>query len=118
MKSVKIVPNVCKGEAAKWSGYVVMRVPTFDEKFEYIENIGVSMKEDGTMDSDGSSNRISQVRKMVSLSQKHYMEVSLENKETGEKVASFEEMQYVEDLHGSLVEISGMMASGFRLGNG
>lgn len=117
MKTTKIVPTVCKGDNAAWEGFVVLRLPTFDEKFEYLERMQVNVKEDGTV--EGNTNqKLHTVREMVKMSQSHYVEVSLKNKKTGEEVKSFDDMQYVEDLHGAMVEIAGMMLNGFKVGNG
>jgi hypothetical protein len=118
VKTVKIVPSVCKVSDAKWSGYVVMRLPTFDEKFDYIESLNVEMGKDGEVEGVSTMDRIKQIRKLVSASQKHYSEVCLENKETGEKVSSFDEMQYVDDLHAVMAEIAGKLVDGFKVGNG
>lgn len=118
MKTIKLIPSVCKGEGAKWSGHIVMRLPTFDEKFEYMENLGVQVGDDGAVvESESATSRLKQVRRMVECSKKHYQEVSLENKETGEKVDSLDDMLYVDELHKVLVEVAGMLISGFKLGN-
>jgi hypothetical protein len=52
---------------------------------------------------------------MVKISKKFYQEVSL--KSADEEVKSFDEMQYVEDLHQVLIEVATKMMNGFKLGN-
>ena len=117
MKTIKIVPTVCKGDNATWEGSVTLRMPTFDEKFDYLEKIQISVNEDGTV--EGSQNqKLKSIREMVKLSKDHYIEIDLKSKATKEEIKSFDEMQYVDDLHGALVEIAGMMLNGFKLGNG
>jgi len=119
VKTVKIVPSLCKAEDSKWSGYVVMRLPTFDEKFDYIESLNVEVDANGEVEaSSGTKDRFKQIRKLVSASQKHYVEVCLENKETQEKVSSFDDMQYIDDLHAVMAEIAGKLVDGFKVGNG
>jgi hypothetical protein len=118
MKTVKIVPSICKGDDSHWTGHVVMRLPTFDEKFEYLENLGVNFSDSGAVvESEGGNNRVKQLRKMVDLSKKHYVEVSLKNVDTGEEINSLEDMTYNEDCHKALIEIATMMLQGFKLGN-
>lgn len=117
MKTIKIVPTICKGDAATWEGSVTLRLPTFDEKFDYLERLQIKVGEDGTV--EGSQNqKLRSIREMVKLSRDHYQEVDLKCKANGEHVKSFDEMQYLEDLHGALVEIAGMMLNGFKVGNG
>lgn len=117
MKTIKIVPAICKGENAAWEGCVVLRMPTFDEKFEYVERLQVIVKDDGTVEGDQIS-KVKSVREMVKMSKAHYVEIDLKSKSTGEIVKSFEEMQYVEDLHSTMVEVAGLMLNGFKVGNG
>ncbi|NBU34067.1 hypothetical protein EB118_06760 [bacterium] len=117
MKTINITPTICKGDDATWEGSVTLRLPTFDEKFDYIERLQVTVKDDGTVEGD-QNQRLKSVREMVRLSKDHYKEVNLKNKKTGEEVKSFEEMQYVEDLHPTMVEISAMLLNGFKVGNG
>ena len=117
MKTIKIVPAICKGGDATWEGFIVLRLPTFDEKFEYVERLQVVVKDDGTVEGDQAS-KVKSVREMVKMSQGHYVEVDLKSKATGEVVKSFDDMQYIEDLHGTMVEIAGMMLNGFKVGNG
>lgn len=117
MKTIKIVPTVCKGDDATWEGSVTLRLPTFDEKFDYVERLQVTVKDDGTVEGD-QVQKLKSVREMVKISKDHYIEVALKSKATGEDVKSFDDMQYVEELHGTLVEIAGMLLNGFKVGNG
>jgi len=117
MKTIKIVPTVCKGDNATWEGSVTLRLPTFDEKFDYIERLQVTVSEDGTVEGN-QVQKLKSVREMVKISKDHYQEVNLKRKKTGEDVKSFEEMQYIEELHGTMVEIAGMLLNGFKVGNG
>jgi hypothetical protein len=117
MKTIKIVPTVCKGDNATWEGGVTLRLPTFDEKFDYIERLQVTVSDDGTVEGN-QVQRLKSVREMVKISKDHYQEVNLKSKKTGEEVKSFDEMQYVEDLHPTMVEIAGMLLNGFKVGNG
>lgn len=117
MKTIKLVPAICKGDDATWEGFVVLRLPTFDEKFDYVERMQLAIKEDGTVEGDQLA-KLKSVREMVKVSKAHYVEVELKSKSTGEVVKSFDEMQYCEDLHGTMVELAAMILNGFKVGNG
>ena len=117
MKTVKIVPAICKAEGSNWEGHVIMRLPSFDEKFEYMESLEIEVSETGEVESNRGS-RLKQVRKMVKMSLPHYVEVNLKNKITQEHVQSVDEMQYVEELHPTMTEIAGSLIGGFKVGNG
>lgn len=121
MKTVKIVPSLCKQEGSQWEGHVIMRLPSFDEKMEYFEELGEEIDASGELAigvKETTSSRAKKIRKMVSISEKHYQEVYLKNKSTGEIVNSLEELKYVADLHPVLVEFAGKLAEGFKVGNG
>ena len=117
MKLVNVVPTICKGKAAKWEGSVTLRLPTFDEKYEYIERISIDVDDEGNVQAS-KAKQISGIREMVKISQKHYEKVELKHKESGELISSFEEMQYSDDMHAVLIEIAGMLLNGFKVGNG
>lgn len=117
MKTVSFVPSVCKGDGATFEGSIVVRFPTFDEKFDYIEQLQVVVNDDGSVEGDQKA-KLKSIREMVKLSAKHYVEVSLKRKADGEEFKSFDDMQYADDLHAVLVEVAGMMINGFKVGNG
>lgn len=117
MKTIKVIPAICKGEGATYEGSVTLRLPTFDERFEYVERLQMTVKDDGSLEAK-EMNKLRSVREMVKISKDHYLEVDLKCKATGEVVKSFDDMQYVEELHNSMVEIAGMLLNGFKVGNG
>jgi hypothetical protein len=115
MKTVKYVPTICKGDTAEWTGFVVLRLPSFDEKYEYIESIQADL-----VDEEGGvnvSNKLKSIRAMVKVSEKHYVEIALSHPEHGE-VKCWDDMQYNDDMHGVLVEVAGLVLNGFKVGNG
>ena len=116
MKTAKIVPSVCKSEGAVWEGSVTLRLPTFDEKFDYIEKMQVHVK-DGEAEASNLSN-LRAIREMVRISKDHYVEVSLVNKETKEEIKSFDDLQCCDELHSVLVEVATTLLNGVKVGNG
>lgn len=116
MKSIKIVPKICSGDDAKWQGYVVVKALSFDDRYEMFESLNIKMSEDGSVELS-KLDQIKTIREMVKLSKKLYLEVDLKSIE-GEEVKSFDDMQYVEDLHAVMIEVATKMMSGFKVGNG
>ena len=115
MKTIKYVPSVCKGDAPKWQGSIELRLPTFDEKFDYIESMELGVNADGDVDSS-SMHKVRSIRKLVKMSEKHYISVALKSSD-GVEIKSFEDMQYEDDMHTVLAEVSGLMLNGFKVGN-
>lgn len=111
MKTIKFIPKVAQGEDAKFSGSVELRVPTFDERFECLEQSGFKMNQAGEVDPTG---QISMLRSMVKLSQPFYVSVDLTSKDGGDKFTSFKEMSEDAACDPILIEIAMMIASGFK----
>lgn len=119
MKSICYTPNICKKEGSQWSGTITLRLPTFDEKFGYIES--ESFEDDGTGDVQASTKaiqRIKTARKLVAFSEKFYLNVDLKNLQTGEVINSFDAMKQEEEMFATLFEVSEKIISGFKVGNG
>lgn len=117
MKSVKYVPSQCKGDAPEFSGEVEIRLPTFDEKYEYFEASGVEVNEKGEMDIKSTMTKIKLMRGIVKMSAKHYLSVSLKKNATGEEYKSFEDMSVDPDCHPIMIEVGTQLLNGFKLGN-
>lgn len=116
MKTIKIVPSVCSELESKWSGHVTLKPLSFDDRYELFENLSIGFNDDGDVDL-AKTDRIKTMRKMVKASEKLYVEVDLKHTD-GTEVKSFEEMQYIDDLHPVLVEVATKMINGFKVGNG
>ena len=116
MKTVKIVPSICKEAESNWEGHIIMRLPTFDEKYEYMEQISVDV-DDENVELMKNSDRIKKMRKMVGFSKNHYHEIALKNKVNGEVVSEYDQLTDDDELHAVLVEIAGKLFSGFKVGN-
>ncbi len=118
MKTINFVPACCKGEGATHEGSVTLRLPTFDEKFDYIEQMSVMANDAGEIEKDVTMSKLRTIRALVKLSQPHYVEVSLKNKATGDEMKSFDDLQYSDEGHAVLMEVAGQLVHGFKVGNG
>lgn len=102
-----------------FSGSVTLRKPTFDEKYEYLEQSGIKHDAQGNMiPISESKDRIALMRKGVQLARKHYLAVDLTHLESQEKITSIDELETSDHADAILIEIGMLVFSGFRLGNG
>lgn len=117
MKTVKYIPEGCKGEKPEFAGSVELIPVTFDEKFSYLEELGLDVDENGALVKN-TSKQLKAMRNLVKLSEKHYASVSLKKLSTGEEVKSFQEMSIDSDYHMMMIEIANQIIGGIKLGNG
>ena len=119
MNAISFIPKVCKGDDATFAGQLTIVPPTFDQKYEYLENCGLQLKEDGTVDlSQLRMQTFKMIRKMVAASKEHYASVDLLHKATGKKFTSFDEISTCADCEPILIEVATALMTGFKLGNG
>lgn len=112
MKTFNYVPDVCKGDDAKWQGSVTLRMPTFDEKCEIVESLDFK-------DNDSSvKSNIAITRQLVKISEKFYVAVDLSSKDGSASAKSYQDMQEEFQLHGVLVAIGSLVFEKINLGNG
>ena len=116
MKTVKYVPEACKGENPQFSGDVEIVLPTFDEKYEYFEQSGLEVNDAGEIQSANTLTKLKAMRNLVKMSQKHYKTVSLK-KISGEDIKSYDDMQYDSDCHPIMIDVATKLLNGFKLGN-
>ncbi len=117
MKTVSFTPKACQGEGATFEGTVSLRLPTFDEKYEYLEKMEVEVDEEGKVELKKGSN-LKKVRQMVAMSSGHYVAVALKKKASGEEFKSFADLSVDADAEEILIEIGLKVISGFNVGNG
>lgn len=109
MNELKYVPQACQGESPLMTGSVTLKVPTFDERYAFLEEVGIEFNEKGEIKMAAGS--LSVLRKMVKASEKFYVKVELQKGEV--KFNSFSEMQTDPAFDQVLIEIAGMVRSGF-----
>jgi hypothetical protein len=117
VRSIKYVPEACKGESPKFSGEVELRVPSYDEKLEMFELSGMEFNSNGKVELSSTSCNIKILRAMIKHSEKFYQSVSLKKLSSGQELKSFEDLQYDSDGPSVLIEIASSLGKGFDLGN-
>jgi len=121
MKEMKYVPELCKpklneaGEEvpALFKGEVTLKVPTFDERYELIDLMGVSVSTSGEVGM--SSPDLSSIRKLVKNTRKYILKVELE-KADGVKLSSVEDLECDSECDALLIELAMTITKGFKLG--
>lgn len=111
---VVITPLVCREENSLLQGTVTIEVPSFDQKYQYMEECNFDVSESG--DIKTSKQQLKAIRKMVALSEKHYNKVNIKRKSDGKEFNSFEDLTYDSDCDSILIEMAGKLMSGFKMG--
>lgn len=120
--NVTYTPQVCRNQSADgkkkkptFKGVVILKQPTFDEKYSYMEECGFDLDESGSV--GAAVGKLKSIRKMVGLSKKHYVKVELERLSDSKAFKSFDDLQYEAECDAILIEIASQVVSGFRVGN-
>lgn len=114
MKEIKFIPKMAQGEEKAFDGYVVIRLPSFDERYEALENAGFEESGDGGYEVSGS--KFKAMRKLVSETAKLYKEVNLVHIESGAEAKSLDDMLHNSYFDSILVEVATKLMTGFQVG--
>jgi hypothetical protein len=95
----EFVPSLCKGENPQFKGSITLSKPSFDEKYQYLEEMGY--------DEDNKPNTMKMLRMMVRHSEKHYVKIDLQKGD--KKITKFEQLSYDDDCHPILIEVAGRL---------
>lgn len=123
---VKYVPKVCgeheeregkktKKVPATFSGHVLMRVPSFDERYEVLEQQNLEI-EDGVVVSQAKENPFASLRVLVKNSEKFYVEVELVRLKDKKEFKSFAELSADPGCDVVLIDIAGAVRRSFQVG--
>lgn len=121
---IKYVPQPIKEENDKgeetvrpnpFEGTVTVEVPKYRHRLALIKELNLKFGSDGKVDS--SVDQIDMAVKMADLAEKHAKSIDLTHKPTGEKVKTFEELEYSRDGAQMINEIAGIVVGGASLGN-
>lgn len=117
MKTV-IIPEVCKGEDAKYSGQLEMRPPFIEERWSYLEECGLLPQGDEIEAKAQTSVDMTRtiVRVLMPKLQNHVTKVDIVCKETGEKLDSLDALRCDPDAAGILMECASLLIKGFKPG--
>ena len=108
---VKFIPEVCKGESPRFAGTITLKVPSFDERYKFIEDCGVNISDSGGVELKASNFSI--IRNMVKLSEPFYVSVEMKRID-GVEFKSFSDLTHDPECDGILIEVAKEIRSGFR----
>lgn len=114
MKTVKFVPEICKGEEKLFEGDITLRAVTFDERCDYMEKVGLDVAEDGKVET--LKGKLQMIRRLVSLSKAHYEAVNLVKVSTGETYTSFDDLTVDQEAYPILNEVGTWLINGLSMG--
>ena len=107
------IPTACRKKDSTIKGSVTLRMPTFNEKYGYIEQCGFSLDENGQV--KAGMEQLGAIRKMVDLTKSHYEDVNLKAKD-GTEFKSFDDMQYDSRCDPILIEVAAQIMGGLAAG--
>ena len=115
MKTYRFVPAEYKGDGKdeslkEFEGHVDLRIPTFDERMGYMQDIGVKFNDKG--ETEATSDFVGQVRKMVAVSESHYIAVALRHKLSDTSYKTFEDLSMDQTCDRVLTIVGGLIVRG------
>lgn len=96
------------------SGHVVLRVPSFDERMQLLEDIGLEINEQG-VGTIPEENKLKMTRKLVAATEPYYVEVDMKHVD-GSEYKSFDDLSHDLLAQPVLMEVAHLMQSGIRPG--
>lgn len=114
MKELKYIPSLCK-EGEEFSGHIMVKVPSFDERYEVLDQMGISADSTTGEVKMNDLNSFTTLRKLVSASLKFYNSVDIKHKD-GREFKSKEDLLSDPDCDAMLIEVASAVSRGFRPG--
>ena len=112
---IEYVPTQCKGKDKTFEGSLKIKLPTFDQKYLYMEQSGFSVNEKGEF--EAGMKQIPAIRKMVCFAKEHIVGVDLKKIKPSMEIKSFVQMSYDSDCDAILIEVAMQLMNGFKMGN-
>lgn len=113
MKELKYTPAAC-GEGGEFSGSLTLRPPTFDERYDALDKLGLKVNQSGEVDV-ADMNSFKAIRSMVDVSKKYYLSVDMKHND-GREYKCFDDLANDPDCDAILIEVAMGLSRGFRPG--
>lgn len=113
MKTFEYVPTLAKGDTPTFEGSVLLKTPSFDDRFRFVEECGFETTVEGVIDS--SQKQIKPMRTMVKISEEFYKKVSLKKLSDGTVYKSFDDLSFDPECTMILIEIASTLMGGKSL---
>ena len=112
MKQLVYTPKACDG--GDFIGTVTLRLPSFDERYEALDELGIKINKDGEAEMT-DMNSFKAIRSLVKMSSKYFVSVDLKHKD-GREFKSKEDLETDPECDSILIEIAMNLSKGFRVG--
>ena len=117
MASVKFVPTVCRGDEPTFWGFITLKMPNFDEKYGFIEDLDLELDDEGKVSAGNAKKGLSMIRKAVKASKAFYQHVELKHAASGKEFGSFDDLSSDDKAHVILIEVATALMAGLPMGN-
>lgn len=102
-------------QPATFEGVVVLASPSFDERMELLESVGIKADAKGRVEL-GNLNAFGVLRKLVSATKKFYVEVKLKRLEDGAEFKTFDDLAHDAGCDKIISEVAYAIRQGFKPG--
>lgn len=121
---IDFVPNICKGDGAKYSGKLVIEVPKAAERHNYIRKSGVLAIAEKTTGPQGEkestafdlASQYEVMTNMLVFIEKHIVGVDLKRIEDGAEIKTLDVLLSTASLEPALMELATLFIQGFEPG--
>ncbi len=117
MKTVKYVPAACRGDGRKFDGFITLNPVSFEQKYDYLDELKLKIGEDGKIDMGDTSDKLRHMKNLVRIAKTHFVSVDIKKLSDGEEFKTYEDLSYDSDCHDMLLEVAGTLLNGFKVGN-
>ncbi len=120
MTEITYVPMVCQPReeagatiAPTFKGSLKMRIPTFQERWDYFAQIGMKMNAGGIDQTNLQDDQMGTAVKLALLAEKHVVAVDLTKIADGRVYKSYADLAYDQECDAILFELGMAMLRGF-----
>lgn len=100
-------PSLFKGE-------IILKIPKYAERLKLVGQLAVNIESDGQVKT--TKETMAAAIKMAEIAQEHIVSLKVENVETKEVYASFDDLEYDQDGTALINECANVVVNGIRMG--
>jgi len=115
--NTEYTPKPCTGNDAKFKGSVVLRVPTIDERLEYMADAEVPDASDLEAGNVDQKQAVRSQLKLMKLSYDHYVKVDIKRVKDKKHYQEVDDLRYDSECQSILQDVANKIVAGFSLGN-
>lgn len=108
--NISYVPEICKGENPQYTGSIVLRLPSSDERIDYLADSGFNLSD------PRSKENLKATSYLMKKVYDHIVKVDMKRTSDGKKLATLEDLRFEEGLFPTLITMANEIMSGFTVG--